>query len=453
VRADRVGFSPVRVYFINHSEAAHYLGGAELSLLRLIETWAATTPLDVVVVTPAAEGSVAREARKRGWEMFAMPFGGWVRFGGPDGRLETLAAERRDHAATRALVQHMRRNRPDVVVTNTMVVPWGALAAAELDLPHVWFVREFGDESHGFQFPIGREPVLRAIGELSSRVVANSHALAAELAHSVDATRISVAYPTSGYDDLVAATAPRASVAAFQREGVDLRVAVVGRVTSAKGQWVVVEALGLLLQRGLRVAACFVGSVLEPGLDRQLQRRATKLGLADLVEFTDERADPWPFVRAADVGVTASDREYFGRATFEYLGLGKPAIATRSGGSPELVVDGECGALVEPNSPLDLADALENYARDPELVARHGEAARRRATALARLPESPARAVEMMIGLRGSGGVPMPPRFRTWLDEPPAAAPVLSSVRLRARRLAWRAKRFARNPISAVARR
>src|SRR5690606_1342004 len=150
-------------------------------------------------------------------------------------------------------------------------------------------------------------------------------------------------------------------------------------VTRTKGQWRLVEAVGRLRKRGVLVSVCFVGATVEADADALLRQRATRLGVDDAITFVGEQVNPFPFVRAADVGVTASDREAFGRATLEYLILGKPTVGTRGGGTSELIVDGESGFLLDADDIAALADRLERYARDPELRRAHGDAAVARA--------------------------------------------------------------------------
>ena len=55
----------------------------------------------------------------------------------------------------------------------------------------------------------------------------------------------------------------------------------------------------------------------------------------------------------------------------------RPMIATRVGGNPELVRDGETGKLVEPTNPNQMAQAMADYASHPDLCRRLGEAARK----------------------------------------------------------------------------
>jgi glycosyltransferase involved in cell wall biosynthesis len=60
------------------------------------------------------------------------------------------------------------------------------------------------------------------------------------------------------------------------------------------------------------------------------------------------------------------------------MATGRPVVAGRVGGNPELVVDGLTGALYDATDPSGLEAALENYVRQAELRRSHGEAARRR---------------------------------------------------------------------------
>lgn len=65
-------------------------------------------------------------------------------------------------------------------------------------------------------------------------------------------------------------------------------------------------------------------------------------------------------------------------ALLEAMAAGKPVVAARSGGTPELVADGETGVLVPPADPEALRAALERLAADPALRRRLGETGRAR---------------------------------------------------------------------------
>ena len=65
------------------------------------------------------------------------------------------------------------------------------------------------------------------------------------------------------------------------------------------------------------------------------------------------------------------DLESLGRA-FTYLASGRPLVATRLVGIPEVVVDGKNGLLVEEKSPQQLADAIIQLLASPTLAERYG---------------------------------------------------------------------------------
>jgi glycosyltransferase involved in cell wall biosynthesis len=74
--------------------------------------------------------------------------------------------------------------------------------------------------------------------------------------------------------------------------------------------------------------------------------------------------------------------EPFPLAVLEAMAAGLPVVATRIGGLPESIKDGETGLLVEPNDAATLADAIVRLLSDPELRKSMGKAARRRAVEL-----------------------------------------------------------------------
>ncbi|GAB6935591.1 N-acetyl-alpha-D-glucosaminyl L-malate synthase BshA [Calditerricola yamamurae] len=110
-----------------------------------------------------------------------------------------------------------------------------------------------------------------------------------------------------------------------------------------------------------------------------VQERLVAENLHHDVLFLGKQADVAHLLSAADLLVLPSEKESFGLVALEAMACGVPVIATRTGGIPEVVVDGECGLL----SPIGdvakmAADALA-LLRDPERYARFSANARRRA--------------------------------------------------------------------------
>ena len=77
---------------------------------------------------------------------------------------------------------------------------------------------------------------------------------------------------------------------------------------------------------------------------------------------------------SADVFLNPSITEAFGNVTLESMACALPVLAAESTGATNLVHDGVTGTLVDGANPDEFADALEKYAREPELRRQHGEA-------------------------------------------------------------------------------
>jgi len=96
---------------------------------------------------------------------------------------------------------------------------------------------------------------------------------------------------------------------------------------------------------------------------------AHRTALAGRVVFAGVRTDVPEVLAAMDVVVNCALLEGLAGSMREALSLGKPVVATRVGGNPELVVDGETGLLVQPRSPSELAAAIGALLDDPERAA------------------------------------------------------------------------------------
>jgi glycosyltransferase involved in cell wall biosynthesis len=117
------------------------------------------------------------------------------------------------------------------------------------------------------------------------------------------------------------------------------------------------------------------GPLLDP-----VKRQAAASGVADRIVFPGFEHDIRGFLAALDVFVSSPSSEGLGNAAIEAMAAGLPVVSVRTGGIPEVVVDGETGLLTEPGDPAALTAAMLRLARDPMLRRQMGEAGRSRAT-------------------------------------------------------------------------
>jgi glycosyltransferase involved in cell wall biosynthesis len=143
----------------------------------------------------------------------------------------------------------------------------------------------------------------------------------------------------------------------------------VGRLSLEKGADVFLDALALCDRAGM--VACVLGD----GRERQaLQRRATVLGVDDIVQWKGVRDDAGSLMKAFDVLVLSSRTEGVPITLLEALHAGTPVIATAVGGIPS-VVDSTLAILVGAENPRALAEAIATTRRAPhEAQGRAGRA-------------------------------------------------------------------------------
>ncbi len=150
----------------------------------------------------------------------------------------------------------------------------------------------------------------------------------------------------------------------------------VGRLCAGRGYETLLYALALLARSrpSLRWRAVLVG---EGDEHRSLERLRKELGLVEHVSLLGFRSDVPDLMDAADVFVLPSVVEAPPFPVLEAMVAGRPVVATRAGGLPEVVRDGDTGLLVPPGRTEALCEALARVLDDAGFRLRLGTAARR----------------------------------------------------------------------------
>lgn len=138
-------------------------------------------------------------------------------------------------------------------------------------------------------------------------------------------------------------------------------VVTIGRLSAEKGHRDFVAALGLVAARGAKISAVLVGD----GPERaRLEAQVAALGLADRVHFTGYIPAPERVFEDVDLMVLPSYTEGLPNVVLESLVMDVPVLATRVGGTPEVITDGVSGRLVEPGQPEALAGQILAFLDD-----------------------------------------------------------------------------------------
>jgi glycosyltransferase involved in cell wall biosynthesis len=162
--------------------------------------------------------------------------------------------------------------------------------------------------------------------------------------------------------------------AALGLSGTDVVLGCVGRLVALKNHCRVIEVMPALLVEHPGLRLVIVGD----GPQRSaLQEQVERLGLLRHVTLAGQRSDVIDLLPAFDVFALPSQTEGLSIALLEACATRVAVVATRVGGNPEIIDDGQTGMLIPVDDNDALRDAIGHLLRDTNLRDRLGGAARR----------------------------------------------------------------------------
>jgi len=370
--------SAVSVCFVSQSVA---LAGAERSLMELVSELVVDHGAICSVVVPG-EGQLVDRLRGAGASTLAAPYDWWCDLPlEPDGlrASETDPLQRLVPSALALLgepLQELRRIDPDVLVTHTIAVPWGAMLAEILGKPHVWHLCEYGELDHGFRFLLPADEVIREIRSSSDHIFTANDGIREVLFPGDHGASFSTLYR---HVEVPSEPADHRPTQALGPAGA-VRVGVFGSLCSAKGQDLVIQAVARLVERGRHVDLFLVGPH-QGGFPGRLVELIRSHGLQGSVHLPGFVEDVFPMMRSMDVVVVGSRMEAFGRSAVEAMLLARPVVYPLAGGPAEYMSDGVTGLGYAPEDVDAMAEAIDRLLLDPSLRTKLGQQAREHARA------------------------------------------------------------------------
>lgn len=296
-------------------------------------------------------GSLAEQIRTLGIDVRTVPSG-------------RLREPHRFIAAVLKIASVVRRERADVVLAWMWKAHYYSSPAAILaGIPSLWSQLEVPDDS-----------LLKRIATIlpTSGMLINSKSGKATQEKLSPQRAIRLVYPgvALNYFNPSLLSTPEAT---RRKLGLPLDgplIGMVGRLQRWKGMHVLVEAMPKVLQKYPKAHCVVVGGKhqLEPDYQNYLEERMGGLGLDDQVILAGAQLNVPEWMQAMDVFVHASDNEPFGIVIVEAMALGKPVVASNSGGPSEIITDGENGLLTPYGDSEALANAILRYLDDWEFA-------------------------------------------------------------------------------------
>ncbi len=363
----RTTHQPVRIAFLTHYTELY---GANLSLLNLIEGLAARG-VESRVLCPES-GDLLGALETRGVPAAVVPFEWWS----STSRTADAVGHRvrRNLRNLRAVADQVAEWSAELVYSNSSVFAIGAMAAAELDLPHVWHLREFGRRDYDL-LPDAGSLLARLAFRTADATIYVSHALRRALAGRVPPPNSQVIY--NGVATESEFDRRRLAAESLRSRSQPFTFVLVGRFRESKGQAVAIQAFAELTRHFPSARLLLVGGAGSTGdqsyFDHCRELAAT-LGVAGRAEFWGYIPDPERAFLTADCALMCSRSEAMGRVTAEAMSACRPVIGFDAGGTSELIAHESTGLLYR-SGPAELAACMARYAGAPELARAHGDAA------------------------------------------------------------------------------
>ncbi|OGQ84188.1 MAG: glycosyl transferase family 1 [Deltaproteobacteria bacterium RIFOXYA12_FULL_58_15] len=269
----------------------------------------------------------------------------------------------------------------DIVHTHTWYAAWAGFLAKKLyGIPLVCTVhsleplRPWKEEQLGASYRLSSWAEKVTL-ENADRIVAVSHGSRKDIIDLFDVNESRVEVIHNGIDlDLYRPVNTDGTLKAY---GIDQDyILFVGRVSRQKGIEHLIDAVDMIAP-SVKIVLCTSA----PDTKELQAEIAAKVAAQPRIVWINSllREDQYVELYAqARLFVCPSVYEPFGIINLEAMACETPIVASRIGGILETVVDGETGILVEPGSPVAIADAVNQLLKNPERAAQFGKNGRKR---------------------------------------------------------------------------
>lgn len=346
------------VHLIAHSIETGNPGGAERVMLHLVDRLPANRFASRAML--AKTGWLDEQLTARGVPHEIHPVGHLWNLGG----VASIARMLREWKATAFITHELYLNVQGAIASRMAGIRHVAVVHGNLEYASPWFRRA------GYHLAL----------LLGSRVIAVSFAIRDDLAKILRVPRHRIGVIHNGVVIPTPAT-PDERTEARARLGVtdEPTVALVGSLYPVKGHAVLLAAMPLILAEHPRATVFMIGRG-RPETELELRRAAEPYG--DRVRFLGFRDDVDRLLPGIDVLAVPSLYEGLSLAVCEAMAAGVPVVASRVGGNPEIITDGDDGLLVPVGDHAALARAIGRLLADPDGRATMGHRARETATTM-----------------------------------------------------------------------
>lgn len=349
----------MNILYIGHEKD---LNGASRSLLGIIDE-VNKNNIKVHVLTPYKDGMFAEELKKRNVKVVYSKYFRWI-ITRPKNNKKWIAKRLIfkilcifNIFTVLKVTNYCKKNNIDIIHTNSSVIDIGARISKRTEIPHIYHIREFGEEDFNMYPIYNKAKRLKFINDNSKSIVAISNALIEKYKNGFDSDKLMLIY--NGIDEKFMRVKDSKSKANKE----EFNCLIAGRIEDAKGQREAILAINELKNRGINnIKLYIIGS----GDKTLINKLIKKNNLQDNIVVKNYSNNLFEIRKNIDFELVCSKCEAFGRVTIESMMSSNPVVGSNSGGTKELIINGYNGYKYNVGDYKDLAFNIEKIINDKD---------------------------------------------------------------------------------------
>lgn len=347
----------MNILMIGHEQI---INGASYSMLNLIDTL--KDKCNFIIISPFETGPFVDAIKSRNIEMYFVPFYRWVEVKDADFEIKQKNWENKydtlNQQLALKLASILKDKKIDIIHSNTSVVDLGYRLSKIMNIPHIWHIREFGEDDFNMYPLCSYDEYYKKIAD-DNYLICISKAVREKFKGKVSSLKLFLIYNGVGRENI------------YQRTNYNLDkkkkliCLQAGMILKSKGQDITVKAIDKLINKGYNIELLLAGR----GRIEDLGIDSNKKWLKCLGQVNNLKE----LRKKVDIEIISSKKEAFGRVTVEAMMSGLAVIGTNSGGTVELIDNNKNGLLFEQDNALDLADKIEYLYNNRSEIKRLGK--------------------------------------------------------------------------------
>lgn len=243
--------------------------------------------------------------------------------------------------------------KPVAVFSMSSTIPFGAILCRISKIKHIWYIQEFAEEDYDYKFLFGRKWSYNFILTNANKIIAISNVIKEKLERFSDKKLHEKIIIVPNGIPILNLNPNKEKYNVLT----PFSMVIVGALHKGKGHMDILQACYELNKINFDYQLYIVGD----GPEFSVLNKYKKKYLDDKVIFTGFVTDVNQYLYKAHIGLNCSRMEAFGLLTIEYLRVGLPVIAAKSGANVEIIKDGINGKLYDLGNHNQLKDYIIEY--------------------------------------------------------------------------------------------